>query len=76
MKIIVFKKKSRTKKIFKKLKTRIIIFQGHNLKIQKTAEEDLRQSEEKLYNSVNLYSENYFVLSEKQRQKLKINEGT
>lgn len=71
-----FKKKSRTKKILKKLKTRIIIFQGHNLKIQKTAEEDLRQSEKKLYNSVNLYSEKYFVLSEKQRQKLKINEGT
>lgn len=72
----IFLKKSRTKKIFKKLKTRIIIFQGHNLKIQKTAEKDLRQFEEKLYNSVNLYSEKYFVLSEKQRQKLKINEGT
>lgn len=70
-----FKKKT-TKKIFKKLKTRIIIFQGHKLKIQKTAEKDLRQFEEKLYNSVNLYSEKYFVLPEKQRQKLKINEGT
>ena len=57
-------------------KTGTITFQGHNLKIQKTAEKDLRHFEEKIYNSVNLYSEKYHGLSEKQRQKLKINEGT